>query len=97
MLERFFKLKESGVTIRTEVIPAFCVVILMSFTYNLGVGMTAGFVLYPFFKLIAGRSIEVHPGLWVLGGYLYFSSYFIHIVEEAAKRVEGVMRYDQVR
>lgn len=51
----------------TEVIPAFAVVVLMSFTYNIGIGMTAGFVLYPLFKTIAGRPKEVHPGLWILG------------------------------
>jgi AGZA family xanthine/uracil permease-like MFS transporter len=51
----------------TELIPAFITVVLMSFTFNIGVGMTAGFVLYPFFKLISGRTREVHPGMWVLG------------------------------
>ncbi len=50
----------------TELIPAFFVIILMSFTYNLGIGITAGFVLYPIFKLISGRAKEIHPGLWVL-------------------------------
>jgi len=51
----------------TEVIPAFAVIVLMSFTYNIGVGMTAGFVLYPFFKCISGKYKEIHPGLWALG------------------------------
>lgn len=51
----------------TELIPAFGVIILMCFTYNIGIGITAGFVLYPFFKLISGRYKEVHPGLWGLG------------------------------
>jgi AGZA family xanthine/uracil permease-like MFS transporter len=51
----------------TELIPAFMTVVLMSFTFNIGVGMTAGFVLYPFFKFISGRTREVHPGMWVLG------------------------------
>jgi AGZA family xanthine/uracil permease-like MFS transporter len=50
----------------TELIPAFAVVALMSFTYNIGIGITAGFVLYPFCKLVAGRPREVKPGLWVL-------------------------------
>jgi len=53
----------------TEVIPAFAVVVLMSFTYNIGIGMTGGFVLYPFFKVISGRAREVHPGLWALGAF----------------------------
>ncbi|HUO61260.1 MAG TPA: NCS2 family permease [Candidatus Acidoferrales bacterium] len=50
----------------TESVPAFAVVTLMCFTYNIAVGMTAGFVLYPLCKLAAGRLREVRPGLWVL-------------------------------
>ncbi|MFQ5602922.1 MAG: NCS2 family permease [bacterium] len=52
----------------TELFPAFAVIILMSFTFNIGVGITAGFVLYPVFKVAAGRRQEVSPGLWVLCG-----------------------------
>jgi len=51
----------------TELFPAFAVVSLMSFTYNIGIGITAGFILYPLFKLLGGRSREVSSGLWVLG------------------------------
>jgi AGZA family xanthine/uracil permease-like MFS transporter len=50
----------------TELVPAFGVISLMAFTYNVGIGMTAGFVLYPLCKLSAGRLKEVRPGLWVL-------------------------------
>jgi AGZA family xanthine/uracil permease-like MFS transporter len=61
----------------TEVVPAFVVVALMSFTFNVGIGMTAGFVLYPLCKVAAGRWREVRPGLWVLGGLslLFFVFY----------------------
>ena len=61
----------------TELIPAFAVVALMSFTYNIGIGITAGFVLYPFCKLFAGRWREIRPGLWVLAGLslLFFIFY----------------------
>jgi AGZA family xanthine/uracil permease-like MFS transporter len=61
----------------TELIPAFAVVALMSFTYNIGIGMTAGFVLYPFCKLVAGRVKEVRSGLWVLAALslLFFVFY----------------------
>lgn len=50
----------------TDVIPAFITIALMSFTYNLGIGMTAGFVLYPIAKLVGGKSKEIHPGMWIL-------------------------------
>ncbi len=60
-----------------EGIPVFCVVALMSFTYNIGIGMTAGFVAYPLFKVLSGRFSEVKPGLWVLSGLslLFFIFY----------------------
>ncbi len=51
----------------SEVIPAFAAIVLMSFTYNLGIGMTASFVLYPLLKVLAGRAKEVPAGLWILG------------------------------
>ncbi len=50
----------------TEFIPAFFVIVLMAFTYNIGIGMTSGFVLYPIFKMITKRRKEVHPGMWGL-------------------------------
>jgi hypothetical protein len=61
----------------TEMIPCFAVIVLMSFTYNIGIGITGGFVLYPLFKLATGRTREVRPGLWVLCGLslLFFVFY----------------------
>ncbi len=61
----------------TEAIPAFVVIILMSFTYNLGIGITGGFVTYPLMKIFGGRVREIHPGMWVLGAVslLFFIFY----------------------
>jgi AGZA family xanthine/uracil permease-like MFS transporter len=53
----------------SEVIPVFSIVVLMSFTYNIGIGMTAGFVLYPVLKLLAGRTADIKPGMWVLAAF----------------------------
>jgi AGZA family xanthine/uracil permease-like MFS transporter len=50
----------------TELVPSFGVIALMTFTYNVGIGITAGFVLYPFCKLFSGRLRDVRPALWVL-------------------------------
>ena len=50
----------------TEAIPVFTVIVLMSFTYNIGMGMTSGFVVYPLMKTLTGRYREVPPGLWFL-------------------------------
>ncbi len=50
----------------TEVIPAFAVIALMSFTYNIGVGLCGGFVLFPLCKLAGGKFREVYPAAWIL-------------------------------
>ncbi|MDH4164377.1 MAG: NCS2 family permease, partial [Nitrospirota bacterium] len=61
----------------TEVMPVFTIIVLMSFTYNIGIGMTAGFVVYPVIKTLSGRVREVPAGLWVLGAMslLFFVFY----------------------
>ncbi len=51
----------------TEVIPAFTMIALMSFTYNLGIGMTAGFLTYIIVKTVTGKMNEISGGMWVLG------------------------------
>jgi AGZA family xanthine/uracil permease-like MFS transporter len=50
----------------TDIIPVLLTVGLMSFTYNLGIGMTAGFVCHPLLKLASGKAKDVSPGMWVL-------------------------------
>jgi len=51
----------------TEVVPAFPTIVMMVFTYNIANGLAAGPVLYPLFKLAAGRGREVNGGSVVLG------------------------------
>jgi AGZA family xanthine/uracil permease-like MFS transporter len=61
----------------TESIPAFATVMLMSFTFNIAIGISAGFVLYPVCKIVSGRVRELKPGLWVLAilSLLFFVFY----------------------
>ncbi len=49
----------------TELIPAFLTIVLMVFTFNIGVGMTAGLISHPVLKTLAGRGREIAPGSWV--------------------------------
>ncbi len=49
----------------TELVPAFLTIVLMIFTYNIGVGMTAGLLAYPLLKTVNGRFREVPAGMWV--------------------------------
>jgi AGZA family xanthine/uracil permease-like MFS transporter len=50
----------------SESIPAFSVITLMCFTFNIAVGISAGFVLYPLCKLVSGKIRQVKPALFVL-------------------------------
>lgn len=61
----------------TELIPAFLTIVLMSFTYNIGVGMTAGLIAYPLVKTMSGRYREVTSGMWILAA-LSFSFYVFY-------------------
>jgi AGZA family xanthine/uracil permease-like MFS transporter len=74
MLKPIRKLKFDDLT---ELVPAFSVIVLMSFTFNIGMGITGGFVVYPLMKLIAGKVREVPSGMWVLSAFslLFFMIY----------------------
>ncbi|HEY6366178.1 MAG TPA: NCS2 family permease [Candidatus Binatia bacterium] len=51
----------------TELAPAFASIVMMVFTYNIANGLTAGLVLYPVVKVLAGRANELNWGSVVLG------------------------------
>ena len=61
----------------TDVIPVFVMIALMSFTFNLGIGLTAGFLSYEIVKSFSGRIKEISAGMWVLGilSLLFFIFY----------------------
>ncbi len=56
-------------------IPAFLTIILMPFTYNISVGIGAGFVTYVVIRLFQGRSKEIHPLMYLVAGL--FMVYFL--------------------
>lgn len=47
----------------TEAFPAFMVIALMPFTYSIANGVSAGLIMYPLLKIVAGRTKEVH---WIM-------------------------------
>jgi AGZA family xanthine/uracil permease-like MFS transporter len=65
---------------QTEWIPAFVTLTLMSFTFNIGVGMTAGLLLHPVLKVLSGRGGEVRAPQWVLAALslLFYVVYPYH-------------------
>jgi adenine/guanine/hypoxanthine permease len=50
----------------SELLPAFLTIVLMIFTFNIGVGITAGFIAYVLLKLFTGKVRDVRAGLWFL-------------------------------
>lgn len=63
MLEAITKL---DFTDTGELVPSFVTITMMIFTFNIGVGITSGFVVYPLVKLFQGKLHEVPVGMWVL-------------------------------
>ena len=56
-------------------IPAFLTMILMPFTYNISVGIGAGFISHVLVRLVQGRGKEVHGLLYFVSGL--FVIYFL--------------------
>ena len=73
----FSGLKDLELEDLSELIPAFTIIILMSFSFNMGIGMTAGFIVYPLVKLLAGKGKEISGAIWVLAvvSVLFFIFY----------------------
>lgn len=49
----------------TEYLPAIFAVVMMSFTYNIGIGICSAFVVYPIMKVVCGRIQEVNRSTWL--------------------------------
>ena len=46
----------------TEAVPAFLIIVLIVFTYNIANGLTAGLIVHPLLKFTAGRRRDVSAG-----------------------------------
>ena len=56
-------------------VPAFLTIILMPFTYNISVGIGAGFITHVVIRVVQGRGKEVHPLMYFVSGL--FMIYFL--------------------
>jgi len=56
-------------------VPAFLTIILMPFTYNISVGIGAGFITHVVIRLVQGRGKEVHSLMYLVSGL--FMIYFL--------------------
>ena len=73
----FSSLKDLQLGDLSELIPSFSIIILMSFTFNMGIGMTAGFIIYPLIKVVSGKTKEISGAIWILAAVsvLFFVFY----------------------
>jgi len=55
-------------------LPAFLTIVLMPFTYNITVGIGAGFIAYVLLKAVLGKASQVHVLMWVIS--VLFVVYF---------------------
>ena len=56
-------------------IPAFLTIVLMPFTYNITVGIGAGFIAHVLIKVVHGKAREIGGLMWVVAGMfvVYFA------------------------
>ena len=47
----------------TEAVPAFVTLVMIVFTYNIANGLTAGLIVHPLLKVLAGRGRELNAGV----------------------------------
>ena len=64
----FTQVKDIKVSEMEDGIPALLTMILMPLTYDITVGIGAGFVSWVLIKLAKGKMSEIHPLMWVVAG-----------------------------
>ena len=69
----FTQVKDINVAELEDGIPALLTMILMPLTYDISVGIGAGFISWVLIKVVRGKMGEVHPLMWVVSiGFVIF-------------------------
>src|SRR6185295_13553490 len=78
----FTLIRDIDVTDVEDGIPALLTIILMPLTYDITVGIGAGFVSWVFLKVIKGKLGEIHPLMWAvaIAFLIYFANEWIQTV-----------------
>ncbi|MFI5226942.1 MAG: NCS2 family permease [Candidatus Limnocylindrales bacterium] len=71
----FTLVKDIDVSNVEDGIPALLTIILMPLTYDITVGIGAGFISWTFIKLVRGKFAEIHPLMWLIA--IAFLIYFM--------------------
>jgi len=63
-------------------LPALLTMILMPLTYDITVGLGAGFITWVLLKVVRGKLGEIHPLMWVvsIAFLIYFANTWIQTV-----------------
>jgi len=62
----FTQVREINVADLEDGLPALLVIILMPLTYEISVGIGAGFISWVLIKLVRGKIAEIHPLMWAV-------------------------------
>jgi adenine/guanine/hypoxanthine permease len=78
----FTLVKDINVADVEDGIPALLTIILMPLTYDITVGIGAGFISWVFIKVVKGRLGEIHPLMWVvsIAFLVYFAKDWIVLI-----------------
>ncbi len=78
----FTLVKDIPVADLEDGLPALLTIVLMPLTYDITVGIGAGFVTWVLLKLVRGKVAEIHPLMWVVtaGFVIYFANDWIQSV-----------------
>lgn len=78
----FTLVKDIPVADLEEGLPALLTIILMPLTYDITVGIGAGFISWVLLKVVRGKFGEIHPLMWVVtaGFVLYFANVWLQSV-----------------
>lgn len=78
----FVQVRDVPVDNLEDGLPALLTMILMPLTYDISVGIGAGFIAWTLLKVVRGKIAEIHPLMWVVT--VAFLLYFAKDVIEAA-------------
>ncbi len=78
----FTLVKDIPVADLEDGLPALLTMILMPLTYDITVGIGAGFISWVLLKSVRGRTAEIHPLMWVvaIGFVIYFANVWIQTI-----------------
>ena len=62
----FTQVKDINVGDLEDGLPALLTIILMPLTYDITVGIGAGFISWVLIKVVRGKMAEIHPLMWVV-------------------------------